>query len=61
MGQHAAKLLIEMIEGNGRRNGSSRTIIIEPELVVRRSCGAQHKKDRKRDRDIRENKRKTRK
>lgn len=60
MGQQAAKLLIEMIEGNSRRNGAARSIIVEPELLVRRSCGAQQKMNRKKDRETREIKRKTR-
>lgn len=38
MGQAAAHLLIEMIEG--KKGGKSQQIIVEPELVVRGSCGA---------------------
>jgi LacI family transcriptional regulator len=36
MGQAAATLLLELIEGEKKK----RTIRIEPELIVRRSCGA---------------------
>ena len=39
MGQAAAHLLLEMIDG-GRKGGTNRRVIVEPELVVRESCGA---------------------
>ncbi len=38
MGREAAQLLIEMIEG--KRKSKEQHIIVEPELVVRESCGA---------------------
>ena len=38
MGQAAARLLVEMIEG--KRAGKTQEIIVEPELIVRESCGA---------------------
>lgn len=38
MGQAAAHLLLEMIEG--KKRGASQRVIIEPELVIRESCGA---------------------
>ena len=39
MGQAAANLLIEMIEGKDKKRRNQQ-IIVEPELVVRESCGA---------------------
>jgi LacI family transcriptional regulator len=39
MGQAAARLLIEMIEGKEKKS-KNQQIIVEPELVVRESCGA---------------------
>ncbi len=39
MGQAAARLLIEMIEG-GKSKGKGQQIIVSPELIVRQSCGA---------------------
>jgi LacI family transcriptional regulator len=39
MGQAAAHLLIEMIEGKEKKSKNPQ-IIVEPELVVRESCGA---------------------
>jgi len=38
MGQAAAQILIEMVEGKKKRKDQH--IIVEPELVVRESCGA---------------------
>jgi len=38
MGQAAAQILIEMVEGKKKRK--EQHIIVEPELVVRESCGA---------------------
>lgn len=43
MGQRAADLLIEKIEGRANK-GSPRTIVIPPRLVVRASCGAQSRR-----------------
>jgi LacI family transcriptional regulator len=42
MGQQAAQLLIGMIgrDKTATRNGKAQQIIIEPELIVRKSCGA---------------------
>lgn len=39
MGQEAANLLLESIEGN-KKPGRHRTITIPPELIIRCSCGA---------------------
>jgi LacI family transcriptional regulator, galactose operon repressor len=39
MGQQAARLLIEMIEGKSK-SSKARQIILPPELIVRGSCGA---------------------
>jgi LacI family transcriptional regulator len=38
MGQAAARLLLEMIEG--KKRGTNQRVIVEPELVIRESCGA---------------------
>ncbi len=38
MGQAAARLLIELVEGKKRRR--EQRIIVEPKLIVRESCGA---------------------
>jgi DNA-binding LacI/PurR family transcriptional regulator len=38
MGQSAARLLVAMVEG--KRQPKEQHIIVEPELVVRESCGA---------------------
>ena len=38
MGRAAAQILIEMVEGKKKRK--EQHIIVEPELVVRESCGA---------------------
>jgi LacI family transcriptional regulator len=38
MGQAAAYLLLEMIEG--KKRGITQRVIVEPELVIRESCGA---------------------
>jgi len=40
MGQAAARLLIDLVEG--KRGTKEQHIIVEPELVVRESCGAAH-------------------
>ena len=40
MGQQAARLLIETIEGGKAKNGEQRNAVVKPELVVRSSCGA---------------------
>lgn len=40
MGRQAARLLIDSIAGEGAKSKSAERIIIAPELVVRRSCGA---------------------
>ena len=40
MGQQAARLLIETIEGNQSKTDKQRNIVVEPKLVVRSSCGA---------------------
>lgn len=42
MGQAAAELLLELINGNNQE-AKPRKITIPPELVVRRSCGFRHK------------------
>ncbi len=39
MGQSAARLLIQLIEGNGR-DAQNQKIILSPSLVIRKSCGA---------------------
>lgn len=39
MGQSAMRLLIQLIEGNGREAGDQK-VILSPMLVVRESCGA---------------------
>jgi LacI family transcriptional regulator len=39
MGQAAASLLLELIEGDGKKRKNS-TIIVKPEMLVRESCGA---------------------
>jgi len=38
MGQAAARLLIELVEG--KKGRKEQHVIVEPELVVRESCGA---------------------
>jgi LacI family transcriptional regulator len=38
MGQAAARLLIDLVEG--KRGTKDQHVIVEPELVVRASCGA---------------------
>jgi len=38
MGQAAARLLIDLVEG--KRGTKEQHIIVEPELVIRASCGA---------------------
>ena len=38
MGQAAARLLIDLVEG--KRGSKEQHVIVEPELVVRESCGA---------------------
>ena len=38
MGQNAAQILVAMVEGKKRPKDTH--IIVEPELVVRESCGA---------------------
>jgi DNA-binding LacI/PurR family transcriptional regulator len=43
MGQAAARLLIQMIEGNGRDSGSQK-VILSPHLIVRQSCGSNRAK-----------------
>lgn len=40
MGQQAARLLLERIDRKERKNGDRSPIHIQPELVVRESCGA---------------------
>ncbi|MFN0084786.1 MAG: LacI family DNA-binding transcriptional regulator [Blastocatellia bacterium] len=40
MGRQAARLLLEMIDEKGGKNGPRQPVIIKPELVVRESCGA---------------------
>ncbi|HKX31318.1 MAG TPA: LacI family DNA-binding transcriptional regulator [Blastocatellia bacterium] len=40
MGRQAARLLIETIEGQPPTDGQPRNVVINPELIVRRSCGA---------------------
>jgi DNA-binding LacI/PurR family transcriptional regulator len=42
MGQAAAKLLLESIDG--KNNVKNRRIIVKPELVIRQSCGARKEK-----------------
>ena len=39
MGQEAATLLLELIDGN-KKHRRNRTITLPPELIIRRSCGA---------------------
>jgi len=39
MGQEAANLLLELIDGN-KKTRRHRTITLPPELIIRRSCGA---------------------
>ncbi|HYE74212.1 MAG TPA: substrate-binding domain-containing protein, partial [Blastocatellia bacterium] len=43
MGQKAAQMLINMIEGTESRNGASQKVILDPAVLVRESCGAQKK------------------
>jgi LacI family transcriptional regulator len=45
MGKSAASTLIEMIKGEGRGAKSAAPIIIEPELIVRQSSGAERRKN----------------
>ena len=40
MGQQAAQLLIETIEGGKRKSDRRRNVVVKPELIVRNSCGA---------------------
>ena len=39
MGQEAANLLLELIDGN-KKTRRHRTITLPPQLIIRRSCGA---------------------
>jgi DNA-binding LacI/PurR family transcriptional regulator len=39
MGQSAARLLIQLIEGNGK-DVQNQKIILSPSLIIRKSCGA---------------------
>jgi GntR family transcriptional regulator of arabinose operon len=39
MGQAAAELLLELIDGKGSAS-RSRRVIVPPDLVIRRSCGS---------------------
>jgi LacI family transcriptional regulator len=45
MGQAAAKLLLELIDGKNSA-GKPRHVIVPPELVVRRSCGASKSREK---------------
>jgi LacI family transcriptional regulator len=40
LGRRAARLLIELIEGNGGKSAAQTDAMLEPELVVRQSCGS---------------------
>jgi len=39
MGQSAARLLIQLIEGSGK-DVQNQKVILSPSLIVRKSCGA---------------------
>jgi LacI family transcriptional regulator len=43
LGQQAARLLIGLIEAKGQKNGAPQSVIVQPQLVVRQSCGAPSK------------------